>query len=283
MIKRKLKNSPKARVSQLKTKANIEAVKNSAKKGSVKSLTFGVKRAVGRDSQGHVSIRHRGGGAKRKYRIIQTLKQCGMGPFEVIRFEYDPNRSANIALIKNSVGELSYIIAPKDTRVGHKLEYGEKSTVAPGNRLPLSKIPTGIEVHSIEITPSSSAKMVRSAGSKATVMAHEAGMTLLKLPSGEIRRFSDKCEASVGSLGNENHSARKIGKAGIKRHMGIRPTVRGLAMHPAAHPHGGGEGGSSIGMKAPKTPWGKRTLGVKTRKRFDRGQFIVSRRSKKRK
>lgn len=249
----------------------------------VKSLTKGFKRSVGRDSMGHVSVRHKGGGAKRLYRQVSTLDMCGDGPFEVVRFEYDPNRSAHIALIKNKEGKLFYILAPLETKVGHKLEVGEAAPVAPGNRLPLGKIPTGLTVHAIEITPRSRAKMVRSAGAKATIMAHEKGMTLIKLPSGEVRKFSSVCLASVGGLGNEEHNAVRIGKAGRKRHMGIRPTVRGLAMHPAAHPHGGGEGGSSIGMKAPKTPWGKKALGAKTRRRFDKGSFIVKRRQKKRK
>lgn len=254
-----------------------------SKEDPIRSLTYGYKRSVGRDAQGHVSTRHKGGGAKRKYRIISTLETCGNGPFEVVRFEYDPNRSSHIALIKNSESKLSYILAPALTKIGHELEFGEKAPVAPGNRLPLKKIPTGIEVHSIEITPKSKGKMVRGAGTKATVMAHEGGMTLIKLPSTEIRKFNSECLASVGVLSNEFHNAIRIGKAGRVRHMGIRPTVRGLAMHPGAHPHGGGEGGSSIGMKAPKTPWGKRTMGVKTRRRIDINNVIVKRRRKKRK
>lgn len=248
----------------------------------VKSLTKGFKRAVGRDSHGHVSVRHKGGGAKRLYRQISTLEQCGNPPFEVIRFEYDPNRSAHIALIKNSIGKLFYILAPLETKVGHKLDIGERAPIAPGNRLPIGLIPTGLAVHCLEITPKSRAKIVRSAGSRAVIMAHENDYTLVKLPSGEIRRFHSTCLASVGSLSNDVHNAIRVDKAGRKRHMGIRPTVRGKAMHPAAHPHGGGEGGSSIGMKAPKTPWGSKALGKKTRRRFDRGSFIIRRRSKKR-
>ena len=263
--------------------ASFVTRKGLAKSKPHKSLTYGYKRSVGRDSEGRISSRHKGGGAKRKYRIIDTLENLKNGPFELVQFEYDPNRTARIALIKNTQGKYAYIIAPKDSKIGHKLEVGDKATVAPGNRLPLSKIPTGIEIHNIELTPNSKAKMVRSAGSKAVIMAHEGGYTLVKLPSSEIRKFSSACLASVGAIGNETHNAIKIGKAGRKRKMGIRPTVRGKAMSPNAHPHGGGEGGSSIGMKAPKTPWGKRTLGVKTRKRFDKGNFIVRPRRKKRK
>jgi len=253
-----------------------------AKTKPVKSLTKGFKRSVGRDKLGHVTTRHKGGGAKRKYRIISTLNQCGQGPFKVERFEYDPNRSARIAYILNAAGKGFYILAPLETKIDHKLQSGEKTPVAPGNRLELGKIPTGVAVHSLELTPLGKAKIVRAAGTKATVMAHEGGMTLVKLPSGEIRRFNSTCQASVGAIGNESHNAITIGKAGRVRHMGIRPTVRGKAMHPGAHPHGGGEGGSSIGMKSPKTPWGKKALGKKTRLRRDVGNFIVSR-SKKRK
>ncbi|HPM27567.1 MAG TPA: 50S ribosomal protein L2 [bacterium] len=248
----------------------------------IKSLTTGFQRAVGRDKSGRISARHKGGGAKRLYRKISTLELCGVAPFEVLRFEYDPNRSAHIALIKNSEGKLFYILAPIETKVGHKLEVGEKAPVAPGNRLPIANIPTGLAVHSLEITPGSRGKTVRSAGAKAIIMAHEGDYALVKLPSGEIRRFHGKCLASVGVLSNDAHNAIRVGKAGRKRHMGIRPTVRGLAMHPAAHPHGGGENSPSIGMKAPKTPWGAKALGKKTRRRFDRGAFIVRRRAKKR-
>lgn len=248
----------------------------------VRSLTHGFQRSVGRDNMGHISVRHKGGGVKRKFRVISTLDQCGEGPFEVLRFEYDPNRSSNIMLIKNKAEKLFYVIAPLETKIGHKLECGDKAPVAPGNRMPIGRIPTGVNIHSVEFTPGSVAKLVKSAGTKATIMSHEKGRTLVKLPSGELRLFNSLSQASVGALGNENHSAIRIGKAGRKRHMGVRPTVRGLAMSPNAHPHGGGEGGSSIGMKAPKTPWGKRTLGVKTRRKHNYGGFIVKRRQKKR-
>lgn len=253
-----------------------------SKSKPVRSLTKGFNRSFGRDDAGHISTRHKGGGVKRKYRIISTLDQCDQGPFEVIGFAYDPNRSANIALIKNNNKRLYYILAPMETKIGHKIEYGEKVAIAPGNRLSIGKIPTGVSVHSIEFTPKSKAKIVKAAGTKATIMAHEKGKTLIKLPSGELRLFNSLSEASIGALGNENHNSIRVGKAGRKRHMGIRPTVRGKAMYPAAHPHGGGEGGSSIGMKAPKTPWGKRTLGVKTRRKHNTGGFIIKRRSKKR-
>jgi large subunit ribosomal protein L2 len=249
----------------------------------VKSLIKKHQRGVGRDALGHVSTRHKGGGMKRKYRVISTLGQCGAGPYELVRLEYDPYRSANIALITNNEGRKFYILAPAGLTKQQKFEYGDEAAVATGNRLTVGRIPTGTEVHNLTVTPGNPAKMVRSAGNKAVIMAHENGYTLIKLPSGELRRFHDACEASIGALSNEAHNTVRLGKAGRQRLRGIRPTVRGKAMSPVAHPHGGGEGNTSIGMKAPKTPWGKRTMGVKTRRRPDRGNFIVkSRRNKRR-
>jgi len=248
----------------------------------VKSLSFGYKRSVGRDSSGTISIRHKGGGAKRKFRVISTLDQCGKGPYEVVRHEYDPNRTSFITLIKNADQKLFYILAPKSLKDGAAISYGDKIDFLPGNRSRIGIIPTGMEIHSVELTPQSRGKMVRSAGSSAVVMSHEANHSLVKMPSGEIRKFHNNCLASIGRVSNEAHNTISIGKAGRKRHMGIRPTVRGKAMHPAAHPHGGGEGVNPIGLKAPKTPWGKKAIGARTRRRFDKGNFIIKRRGKKR-
>jgi len=248
----------------------------------IKALVKKHKRSLGRDVLGRISVRHRGGGAKRLYRVISTLGQCGTGPFKVIWLEYDPNRSAHIALIKNKAGRQFYILAAADTKPGHELEYGRGASINASNRLPVGQIPTGIEVHGLNLTPQGPIRVARAAGNKATIMAHEGNFTLIKLPSGEVRRFDKRCEASIGALSNEAHNTVRLGKVGRRRHMGVRPTVRGKAMYPAAHPHGGGEGNTSIGMKAPKTPWGKRTMGVKTRRRQDRGGFILKQRSKKR-
>jgi len=247
-----------------------------------RSLTKAHKRSIGRDNLGHISTRHRGGGVKRRYRIISTLGQCGEGPFEVMQLEYDPFRSSHIALIKNHEGRKFYILAPLEITKDKKLEYGSEASIHAGNRLPIGNVPTGMEIHNICITPGSPAKMVRAAGTKAVVMAHEGGYTLVKLPSGELRKFHDRCEVSIGVISNVAHNTIRIGKAGRQRHKGIRPTVRGKAMYPEAHPHGGGEGNTSIGMKAPKTPWGKRTMGVKTRRRPNLGNLIVRPRRKKR-
>ena len=253
-----------------------------AKGKPARSLTTGHKRGIGRDNLGHVSTRHKGGGAKRRYRTISTLGQCGEGPFEVMQLEYDPFRSAYIALIKNKASRKFYILAPSELKKDKPLEYGTEAPIRSGNRLPIGKVPTGIEVHNICVTPGSPAKMVRAAGTKAIVMAHEGGYTLVKLPSSELRKFDDRCEVSIGVISNIAHNTIRIGKAGRQRHKGIRPTVRGKAMYPEAHPHGGGEGNTSIGMKAPKSPWGKRTMGVKTRRRSNLGNLIVRSRRKKR-
>ena len=254
-----------------------------SKEKPIKALTTGFKRHVGRDEQGHVSIRHKGGGAKRKYRIISTLSQCADGPFEVLRLEYDPNRTAFIALIQTTVGRKHYIIAPDGVKAGDKLEYGKDAPIVTGCRLPLDKIPTGVQIHNIDIVPFGKAKMVRSAGTSAVIIAHEGQYTSLRLPSSEVRKFDNRCEASIGVVSNIAHSSETIGKAGRQRHKGIRPHVRGKAMAPNAHPHGGGEGVNPIGLKAPKTPWGKKAIGVKTRHRTDHGHMIVTPRKKKRK
>lgn len=255
--------------------------KGVAKVKPMRSLVKKHTRSLGRDDRGHVSTRHKGGGAARKYRIISTLNNCGQGELEVIRFEYDPNRSANIALVKDSTGKHFYILAPNGMKIGDKLSHGKEASIDEGNRTNIGNIPTGIAIHAIEITPNSKAKMVRAAGTKAIIMAHEGDYTLVKLPSGEVRKFHKNCLASVGTLSNEMHNMVKYGKAGRKRHMGIRPTVRGKAMHPAAHPHGGGEGVNPIGLKHPKTPWGKPAMGYKTSRKL--GPFIVKPRPKRRK
>lgn len=254
---------------------------NLSKVKPVRSLTKWHKRSSGRDVMGHVSIRHKGGGAKRKYRTISTIENCGQGPFEVMQLEYDPYRSAHIALIKNAQGKLYYILAPKKTEIKDIIEVGEKASINPGNRKAIGSIPTGIAIHALEIYPNSRAKMIKAAGVSAVIMSHEGNSSLIKLPSGEIRKFDNKCLASIGILSNEAHNTIKIGKAGRVRHMGIRPTVRGKVMHPAAHPHGGGEGVNPIGLKAPKTPWGKKAIGAKTRRKFNTGGFIIKSRHKK--
>ena len=245
-----------------------------------KGLVVKHKRSLGRDDSGRVSIRHRGGGHQRKYRLVTTIDKNGAGDYVVERLEYDPNRSAYIALLKDKNDKYSYIVAPSDLKIGEKVTFGDEAGINTGDRVTIGNVPTGIAIHSIEITPQSKAKMVRAAGTKAIVMAHEGKYTTVKLPSGEIRKFHNECLVSVGSLSNELHNMIKIGKAGRKRHMGIRPTVRGKAMHPAAHPHGGGEGVNPIGLKHPKTPWGKPAMGYRTNRKVN--QFIVKRRPKRR-
>lgn len=245
-----------------------------------KSLIVKNTRSFGKDAMGRISVRHKGGGHKRKLRIVGTLDKCGTGEFTVERLEYDPNRSAYIALIKDVNNKLFYTLAPADIKAGDKLSFGNKTDLSSGSRTQIGNIPTGIAIHAIEITPHSKAKMVRSAGTKATIMSREGDYTLVKLPSGEIRKFHNNCLASVGTLSNEMHNMIKIGKAGRSRHMGIRPTVRGKAMHPAAHPHGGGEGVNPIGLKHPKTPWGKPAMGYRTVRKTN--NFIVKRRPKRR-
>jgi len=254
--------------------------KELAKEKPVRSLTVKNSRSLGRDDLGHISVRHKGGGHQRKLRVVTTLDKHTQGDFEVIRVEYDPNRSAYIALIKDMSESLHYVLAPKGVKTGDVLSSRDKADISDGNRIKIGDIPTGINIHAIEITPVSRAKMVRAAGTKATVMAHEGDYTLVKLPSGEIRKFHNNCLASIGTLSNEMNNMVKFGKAGRKRHMGIRPTVRGKAMNPNSHPHGGGEGNNPIGLKHPKTPWGKPAMGYKTNKKPN--QFIVKRRPKRR-
>ena len=244
-----------------------------------KSLTSSVKKNAGRNNQGKITVRHRGGGNRRKYRIIDFKRNSKDGiPAVVKSIEYDPNRSANIALICYADGEKSYILAPEGLTVGQKLMNGADAEVRVGNCLPLSSIPVGTLVHNIELYPGKGGQMVRSAGNSAQLMAKEGKYATLRLPSGEMRMVPIVCRATVGVVGNGEHNLVNIGKAGRKRHMGIRPTVRGSVMNPNDHPHGGGEGRAPIGRPGPSTPWGKPALGLKTRKKKKSSNKLIVRR-----
>ena len=245
-----------------------------------KSLVVSLSKTAGRNNQGKITVRHRGGGAKKKYRIIKRKKD-GI-PATVIGIEYDPNRSANIALICYADGEKAYIIAPEGLTDGMKVMNGPEAEVRVGNCLPLSAIPVGTQVHNIELHPGKGGQMVRSAGNSAQLMAKEGKYATLRLPSGEMRMVPIVCRATVGVIGNGDHNLINIGKAGRKRNMGIRPTVRGSVMNPNDHPHGGGEGKTGIGRPGPCTPWGKPALGLKTRKKNKQSnKYIVRRRDGK--
>jgi large subunit ribosomal protein L2 len=246
-----------------------------------KSLLVTLKKNAGRNAQGRITVRHRGGGAKRKYRIIDFKRNKDGIPAKVATVEYDPNRSANIALLNYVDGEKTYIIAPKGIKVGDMVMSGPTADIKPGNAMQLKDMPVGTLVHNIELKPGKGAQLVRSAGASAQLMAKEGKNALLRLPSGEMRLVSINCKATIGQVGNLEHENVTIGKAGRKRHMGIRPTVRGSAMNPNDHPHGGGEGRTSIGRPAPVTPWGKPALGYKTRKKNKASdKLIVSKRTK---
>ena len=246
-----------------------------------KSLVVTLKKTGGRNNQGRITVRHIGGGAKRKYRIIDFKRDKYDVVGTVATIEYDPNRSANIALIKYVDGEKRYIIAPKGLKVGDKIVSGENSDIKVGNALPLGKIPEGTLVHNIELNPGKGASLVRSAGSSAQILGREGKYTLIRLTSGEVRKVLSVCYATIGEVGNADHELVSLGKAGRKRHMGIRPTVRGSVMNPNDHPHGGGEGRAPIGRSGPMTPWGKPALGYKTRKNKKASdKYIVSRRKK---
>lgn len=234
----------------------------------------------GRDNQGHVAVRHQGGRHKRFYRIIDWKRDKENVKAHVVRIEYDPNRSAQIALLHYTDGDKRYIIAPLGLKIGTTIVSGKEAPVQMGNCLMLRYIPVGTVVHNLEIRPGSGAQMMRSAGSAATVLSKDGGSVQLKLPSGETRVFREDCKATVGQIGNMDWKNRVIGKAGRSRHMGKRPTVRGVAQHPDSHPHGGGEGRSGIGMSSPKSPWGKPTLGKKTRKRKKYSNAIIVERKK---
>ena len=243
-----------------------------------KSLTVSLKKNSGRNNQGKITVRHHGGGSRRKYRIIDFKRNKDNIPATVLSIEYDPNRTANIALICYADGQKAYILAPQGLKVGQKIMNGEHAEARLGNCLPLSLIPIGTEVHNVELYPGAGAQMVRSAGVAAQLMAKEGKYATLRLPSGEMRMVPINCRATIGVVGNGEHSLVNIGKAGRKRHMGIRPTVRGSVMNPNDHPHGGGEGRAPVGRPGPCTPWGKPALGLKTRKKNKASNKLIVRR-----
>ncbi len=247
-----------------------------------KSLLAPVKKNAGRNSYGRITVRHRGGGVKRKYRIIDFKRDKDGVNAEVISVEYDPNRSANIALLQYEDGEKRYIIAPLGLKKGDKVLSGDNADIIPGNAMKISNIPVGTLIHNIEIYPGKGAQLVRSAGNSAQLMAKENGYAQVRLPSNEVRLIRLDCKATIGEVGNTDHENISIGKAGRKRHMGWRPTVRGSVMNPCDHPHGGGEGKSPVGRPSPVTPWGKPALGLKTRSaKKASNKFIVKRRNSK--
>ena len=246
-----------------------------------KSLVVTLKKNGGRNNQGRITVRHQGGGEKRKYRIIDFKRNKDGIKGTVTSIEYDPNRTANIALITYSDGEKRYIIAPKGLKVGDIIESGENADIKVGNCLPLSKIPEGTVVHNVELKEGKGGQLARSAGSSVQILGVEGKYTLLRLTSGEVRKVLSTCRAVIGEVGNEDYELVNLGKAGRKRHMGIRPTVRGSVMNPNDHPHGGGEGRAPIGRKGPVTPWGKPALGYKTRKGKKQSNDLIIRRRKK--
>ncbi len=251
------------------------------KKAPEKSLTVTKKKTNGRNNQGKITVRHRGGGVKRKYRLIDFKRRKDGVTAIVTAIEYDPNRSANIALITYKDGEKAYIIAPKGLTVGTVIESGENVDIKVGNALPIMNIPVGTVIHNIELKPGKGASLARSAGASAQILGREEKYVLIRLASGETRRILGTCRATIGVVGNEDYSLVKIGKAGRTRHKGFRPTVRGSVMNPNDHPHGGGEGRAPIGRSGPMTPWGKPALGYKTRKNKKQSdKYIVTRRKK---
>ena len=243
-----------------------------------KSLTVSLKKTAGRNNQGKITVRHHGGGSRRKYRIIDFKRNKVDIPATVKSIEYDPNRTANIALICYADGEKTYILAPNGLKVGDVLMNGENAEVKVGNCLPLSAIPVGTEIHNIELYPGKGGQLVRAAGNVAQLMAKEGKYATLRLPSGEMRLVPLVCRATIGTVGNIEHGLVNIGKAGRKRNMGIRPTVRGSVMNPNDHPHGGGEGRAPVGRSGPCTPWGKPALGLKTRKKNKKSNKMIVRR-----
>ena len=246
-----------------------------------KSLVVTMKKSGGRNNQGQITVRHHGGGAKRKYRIIDFKRNKDGIQGTVASIEYDPNRSANIALINYADGEKRYIIAPKGLTVGMKIESGDQADIKVGNSLLLANIPEGTLVHNVELKPGKGGQMARSAGSSVQILGREGNYTLLRLTSGEVRKVLSVCRATVGEVGNEDKALVNYGKAGRKRHMGIRPTVRGSVMNPNDHPHGGGEGRAPVGRKHPVTPWGKPALGFKTRNKKKASSKLIVRSRKK--
>ena len=247
-----------------------------------KSLLEVKKKTAGRNSYGRITVRHHGGGNRQKYRIIDFKRDKRDVEGTILRLEYDPNRSSFIALVEYADGERRYIVAPVGLKAGDVIVAGEGADIKPGNALPLANIPVGTVIHNIELYPGKGAQLVRSAGVAAQLMAKENGMATVRLPSGEMRKVRMECYATIGQVGNIDHANVHIGKAGRKRHMGIRPTVRGSVMNPCDHPHGGGEGKSPVGRPGPVTPWGKPALGYKTRKTKNKtDKFIVKRRNAK--
>lgn len=246
-----------------------------------KSLVVTLNKKAGRNNQGKITVRHQGGGVKRKYRIIDFKRNKFDVEGVVASIEYDPNRSANIALINYLDGEKRYIIAPKGLKVGDKIVAGSNADIKTGNALPIMNIPVGTVIHNIELRPGKGGSLARSAGSSAQILGREGNYVMIRLSSGEQRRVLGTCMATIGVVGNEDSNLVKLGKAGRKRHMGIRPTVRGSVMNPNDHPHGGGEGRAPIGRKEPVTPWGKPALGYKTRNNKRTDKFIVRRRGSK--
>ncbi len=247
-----------------------------------KSLLEPMKKTSGRNSYGRITVRHHGGGNRRKYRVIDFKRNKADMPATVLTIEYDPNRSAFIALVQYEDGEKRYIVAPHGLKVGDKVESGVNADIKPGNALPLANIPVGTFIHNIELYPGKGAQLARAAGIMAQLMAKEGKYALIRLPSGELRNVPAECMATIGQVSNLEHENVNIGKAGRKRHMGWRPTVRGSVMNPCDHPHGGGEGRSPIGRPGPVTPWGKPALGYKTRKKKNlSNKFIVKRRNDK--
>lgn len=252
------------------------------KKEPEKSLLEPLKKNGGRNSYGRITVRHQGGGAKQKYRVIDFKRDKDGIKAKVEAIEYDPNRTANIALLNYADGEKRYILAPVGLNVGDTIESGENADIKPGNTLLFANIPVGTMVHNIELKPGKGGQMVRAAGNAAQLMAKEGDYAQVRLPSGEVRMVRINCKATIGQVGNLEHENVSIGKAGRKRWMGVRPTVRGVVMNPVDHPHGGGEGKSPIGRPSPVTPWGKPTLGFKTRKKKNKNdKFIVKRRNQK--
>ena len=251
------------------------------KKAPEKSLLAPIKNHAGRNFSGKISVRHQGGGNRRKYRIIDFKRNKDNIPARVAAIEYDPNRSAFIALLVYADGEKRYILAPLDLKVGDTVVSGPDADIKPGNCLPIANIPLGTLIHNVEIKPGKGGQMVRSAGNAAQLMAKENGVAQVRLPSGEVRKVPLNARATIGSVGNSDHENVRLGKAGRVRHMGVRPSVRGVVMNPCDHPHGGGEGKSPVGMPAPMSPWGKPTQGVKTRKHKKYSDKLIVKRAGK--
>ena len=262
---------------KMSTLVNSEITKSTPEK----SLIVTISKNGGRNNQGKITIRHKGGGEKRKYRIIDFKRNKFNVPGAVASIEYDPNRTANIALINYADGEKRYIIAPKGLEVGMQILSSETADIKVGNTLPIMSIPVGTVIHNIELRPGKGGELARSAGSSAQILGREGKYVMIRLTSGEQRKILGTCLATIGEVGNEDASLVKIGKAGRKRHMGVKPTVRGSVMNPNDHPHGGGEGRAPVGRKGPVTPWGKPALGYKTRKKKQSDKFIVRRRNGK--